>query len=111
MPKPLAAAETSEFSTLKTARSKQPSYPVFVKNEDGTVSPLLDENNLPQRWKPEFRSSSAYKDLLQQQENNINNAKVQRVIELGAEGEDLLLLPNDIEETVGAGLSTIQEAE
>ena len=96
---------------IKTARSKQPSYPVFVKNEDGTVSPLLDENNLPQRWKPEFRSSSAYKDLLQQQENNINNAKVQRVIELGSEGEDLLLLPNDIEETVGAGLSTIQEAE
>lgn len=65
---------------IKTARSGQPSYPVFTRNESGIVAPLLDENNLPLRWKPEFSSSPAYKELEAEQNSRIRKAKDRRLI-------------------------------
>lgn len=108
----LSVGANSPFITTdtKTARSKQPSYPVFEKKADGSIGPLLDENNLPLRWKPEFKSSGAYQELLDQQEKNINNAKLDRIVHGGFESEkefdDLEAINIDIEP--GSGLPTMQ---
>ncbi len=64
----------------KTARSDQPSYPVFTKNEDGVVVPMLDSDNIPLRWKPEFSSSPLYKELQEEQQRKINKSKFRRNI-------------------------------
>jgi hypothetical protein len=69
----------------KTARSDTPSYPVFTKNEDGVMVPMLDDNNIPLRWKPEFSSSAAYKELQAVQNKKLKAAKFRRNIkEVGA---------------------------
>jgi hypothetical protein len=67
-------------SDIDTARTPRPSYPVFSVNEDGLVSPALDENNLPIRWKPEFKSSPAYKELEEEQNSRLKAGKFKRTI-------------------------------
>jgi hypothetical protein len=64
----------------KTARSDQPSYPVFTRNEDGVMVPMLDADNIPLRWKPEFSSSPLYKELQAEQDKKIKKSKFRRNI-------------------------------
>ena len=112
-----AGAKNAFITTdTKTARSKQPSYPVFMRQDDGTIAPLLDANNLPLRWKPEFSSSPAYQELLGQQKENLGAAAAIRTIQGGFEDEALiesLDLDVDLAPTPSAGAApaTIQRAQ
>jgi hypothetical protein len=65
---------------IKTARSSNPSYPVFIRGDDGFAKPLLDDNNIPLRWKPDYSSSPKYKELEKVQNDNIRKAKDRRLI-------------------------------
>ena len=62
-----------------TARADQPSYPVFVNNQDtGLLEPMLDDNNENVRWKPEYKLTDEYQDLTDEPGKAIESAKEQR---------------------------------
>lgn len=65
---------------VKTAREKMPSYPVFSVDENGIAVPALDENNLPIRWRPEFKSSPQYQELKKEQNRKIKAGQFKRTI-------------------------------
>jgi hypothetical protein len=62
-----------------TARADQPSYPVFVNNQDtGLLEPMLDDNNENVRWKPDYKLTDEYKDLTDEPGKAVESAKEQR---------------------------------
>jgi hypothetical protein len=62
-----------------TARADQPSYPVFVNNQDtGLLEPMLDENNENVRWKPDYKLTDEYQDLTDSPGKTVESAKEQR---------------------------------
>lgn len=61
------------------ARSDAPSYPVLVTNEvTGVIEPMRDESGNLLRYKPEFKVTEQYKDLVSAPGDVIENAKERR---------------------------------
>lgn len=65
------------------AREDQPSYPILIIDEKtGLQKPLLDVNNAPLRWKPEFKATEQYKELVNLPGQEVVKAKKQRKVNL-----------------------------
>lgn len=63
-----------------TAREEQPSYPVLTTDENGILVPLLDESNMPMRWRPDFKATPQYKAITDMPGEKIEKAKKQRKV-------------------------------
>lgn len=64
-----------------TARESQPSYPVLVPNEStGILEPLLDENSVVLRWRPDFKATEEFKAITDAPGRKIASARKQRKI-------------------------------
>lgn len=77
-------AEGAILATDKsTARETEPSYPVFVPNEEtGILEPLRGENQENMSWRPDYKLTDEYKELAGAPTLEIANAKKQRKIDL-----------------------------
>jgi hypothetical protein len=65
------------------AREDKPSYPVLVMDENtGLQKPLLDSDNQPLRWRPEFKATDRYQAVVEAPQEKITKAKRQRSISL-----------------------------
>lgn len=60
-----------------TARSKQPSYALMKRRKNGLFEPVLDKNNQPARWRPDFALTSQAKQMQREQINMLNKAEDQ----------------------------------
>lgn len=62
-----------------TARESSPSYPILVENPTtGLLEPLLDENNIIQRWKPDFKETEQFKEVVDAPSKAIQKSKRKR---------------------------------
>ncbi len=59
----------------QTAREKVPSYAVLRVREDGLTEPVLNENNQPIRWRPDFASSEAGRKAAKEREDAVKSAR------------------------------------
>ena len=64
----------------RTAREPQPSWPLFVKTESGLVEPLFNQDNTPARWRPDFRKSPEFAEMVEEQEQNLHESRVERAV-------------------------------
>jgi len=64
------------------ARESRPSYPVLVQDENGILQPMRDENNALMRYKPDYKSTEDYKELIGEPGRKLESAKKQREINL-----------------------------
>ena len=62
----------------RTARESNPSYFVTTLDEDGIATPILDENNQPMRWIPDYAVSQEGKEQAVELEDMLEAAKVER---------------------------------
>lgn len=62
----------------RTAREANPSYFVTTLDEDGVATPILDENNQPMRWIPDYSVSQEGKEQAVELEEMLEAAKVER---------------------------------
>ena len=62
----------------RTAREANPSYFVVVLDEDGAPNPILNENNQPMRWMPDYSSSKEAKAQQKELNEMLNAAKTER---------------------------------
>lgn len=67
----------------ETARSGNPSYVVMVQNpEKGRVEPVMDENNQVLRWRPDFKQTRVFDDLVAAPGEKITKAAERRKLNL-----------------------------
>lgn len=62
----------------RTAREANPSYFVTILDENGVAIPILDENNQPMRWMPDYSVSKEGKSQQVELEDMLEAAKVER---------------------------------
>jgi len=62
----------------RTAREANPSYFVTTLNEDGVATPILDENNQPMRWMPDYSVSQEGIEQQAELEEMLEAAKEER---------------------------------
>ena len=62
----------------RTARVEQPDYAVIHIREDGLPVPVLDEQNRPLRWRPDFNQTPEAEKLRQEQARNVELAREAR---------------------------------
>ena len=60
------------------SRSGSPSYPVLAPNDEGFMDVLEDESGNPLRFKPDFRQTQEYKDLIAAPGIEVEKAKARR---------------------------------
>lgn len=58
----------------RTAREPQPSYALLKKNDAGAFEPVTNDKGQPLRWRPDFRSSSAYKRIAEEASKQADDA-------------------------------------
>jgi len=61
-----------------TARQKYPSYLVMVKDATGEIQPVLDSNNEPSRWVPDYSTSKAGRKSKKELDEIMENAREKR---------------------------------
>jgi len=64
------------------ARESRPSYPVLVQDESGILQPMRDENNALMRYKPDYKATEDYKELVGAPGRKLEKSKKQRKINL-----------------------------
>lgn len=64
---------------LNTGRSSAPSYPILTTNENGIPDIVRDEETgLPLRWRPDFKATPEYKDMIEAPGKAIETARQKR---------------------------------
>jgi hypothetical protein len=73
----------------RTARESHPTYALLHVDEDGLISPVLDEQSRPMRWRPDFAASEAGAKLRQDLDQRLDEARAarERTRERSREGE------------------------
>jgi len=68
---------------FETARSDAPQYPVLTQNDSGIYVPILDDNNMPLVFQPDFSQSEGYKEMQSELENKKQKAIRKREFKQG----------------------------
>jgi hypothetical protein len=68
-----------------------PSYPITIVNENGFTDVVRDpETGEPLRWRPDFRETEEYKDLVEAPGKAIESAKLRRERKMSIKASSIL---------------------
>jgi hypothetical protein len=74
-----------------TGRESMPSYPITIVNENGFTDVVRDpETGEPLRWRPDFRETEEYKDLVEAPGKAIESAKLRRERKMSIKASSIL---------------------